>query len=441
MAPVAANSFFDVPIEHESYASIEFLHTLEIITGRPDGSFTPDLFVNRAEFAKLIIAASSETTPITPTTPCFQDVPLSAWYTPYVCEAKALGYMTGQGDGSIFSPEQTLNGAEILVIMQRVFQWEKEEIPTTSWYTDAFNKATQKSIITATFPVTGGISRGTMAEVVARSITIAYLDIPTFTDNSLFESIICSSCNGPDNALTSGEVRASYKISQNILTPLFEADDIPQNHVQQVWEVFTSLIPLYARRDVSTFSLFSDGPAGLLAQVAGSTENPDLWTVEVDIEDSFLPDGTINPELPATIIHEFAHIFSLRRTQMLTEHTRETCTTYFLEDGCTSPSSYLNSFYITFWKDSIQKHPISHTPSPSDEDVDTYYYAHEDSFITPYAATHPVEDFAESFTYFIIEEKPTNTTLIRNQKLLFFYSYPYLVELRKSIRNSEHLKL
>lgn len=438
--PALASSFFDVPPSHTAYESIEFLHTLEVITGRPDGSFTPELSINRAEFAKLIIAASSEEIPSTPSTTCFQDVALSTWYAPYVCEAKALGYMTGQGDGSIFAPEQPLNGAEILVIMQRVFQWEQDHTNTTTWYADALSNAQEKGLLPSSFAIDSSISRGVMAEIVARSITIAYLDIPVFTDTNLFDSIVCSSCNGPDSTDTSPEIQASYTIRQNTLTPIFEAPTISTEHVQKVWDVFTSLIPLYARRDVATFSLFSDGADGLLAQVAGSTEDPLLWTMEVDIKDGLLPDGSINPELPATMIHEFAHIFSLRNTQMRADQTSETCTTYFLEEGCTSPTSYLNVFYTTFWKNTIQDHPIASTPSPRDEDIDAYYYAHEDSFITPYAATHPVEDFAESFTYFVLENKPTNTTLIRNQKLLFFYSYPYLVELRKSIRNSTYLK-
>ena len=64
-----------------------------------------------------------------------------------------------------------------------------------------------------------------------------------------------------------------------------------------------------------------------------------------------------------------------------------------------------------------------------------FYQVYKKQFVTSYAATNPDEDFAESFTVFVLTEKPTKST-IADQKILFFYDYPELVEIRDFMRNN-----
>ncbi len=59
------------------------------------------------------------------------------------------------------------------------------------------------------------------------------------------------------------------------------------------------------------------------------------------------------------------------------------------------------------------------TGSP-DEITDAFYTEHEEDFVSAYAATNVVEDFAESFMLFV---------------LLLFSEYPELVEIRDRIRS------
>ena len=59
--------------------------------------------------------------------------------------------------------------------------------------------------------------------------------------------------------------------------------------------------------------------------------------------------------------------------------------------------------------------------------------------MTEYAATNPSEDFAESFMVFVLKEKPAKSTadfIHKDQKILFFYDFPELVEIRDFIRNN-----
>ena len=55
--------------------------------------------------------------------------------------------------------------------------------------------------------------------------------------------------------------------------------------------------------------------------------------------------------------------------------------------------------------------------------------------MTDYAATNPDEDFAESYMLFVLKEKPTKST-VADQKILFFYDFPELVEMRDVIRSN-----
>ena len=61
-----------------------------------------------------------------------------------------------------------------------------------------------------------------------------------------------------------------------------------------------------------------------------------------------------------------------------------------------------------------------------------FYQTHRDQFVGDYAVTHPAEDIAESFTYFVFSPKPSGNS-IRERKIRFFYEYPELIRLRGEI--------
>lgn len=70
-----------------------------------------------------------------------------------------------------------------------------------------------------------------------------------------------------------------------------------------------------------------------------------------------------------------------------------------------------------------------------DKALAKFYKENRDKFVTEYAATNLDEDMAESFTLFILEPKPSGVS-IAEEKILFFYDFPELVELRREIAQS-----
>ena len=100
-------SAFAAPAPVEDMAQV--LSALDIMTGNENGDLMLSRRVTRAEFTKLVIAASplgenvGATTSVSP----YPDVPSSHWCAPYVEAAVAAGYVNGYLDGT-FHPDEEI---------------------------------------------------------------------------------------------------------------------------------------------------------------------------------------------------------------------------------------------------------------------------------------------------------------------------------------------
>lgn len=229
---------------------------------------------------------------------------------------------------------------------------------------------------------------------------------------------------------------------------LDEQTDIARQ--QQAWEIFIQLIPPEDRQMVVRFNIFTDGFENTLAAVDQTVEDPSQWMLEFDVADLEDKDALL-----FTVIHEYAHLLTLNATQVIPDQEivddplnyelqlekAAACPNYFAGTGCSYPDSYIDDFYNRFWVDIASEwEPINVLYFDTERQNEYYnllhefYLAHPGQFVDDYAVTHPAEDIAESFAYFIFSPKPTGTS-IKEQKIAFFYEYPELVELREDILN------
>jgi len=215
----------------------------------------------------------------------------------------------------------------------------------------------------------------------------------------------------------------------------------------QVWNYFSALIPLNMRSDLSEYSIITDGQGGTLAAVSQTDTDPDLWSLQVDPADAGnYYDSTY------TLIHEFAHLLTLGADQVPPSiavfnnpdndniYFKEVaaCPNYFPGEGCARPKSYINAFYNQFWTDIYDewnKINLIENDGAYYKKLDDFYYKYQDQFVTSYAPTNPEEDIAESFAFFVFSPQPDGNS-IAEQKMLFFYQYPELVQLRTEILNN-----
>lgn len=159
------------------------------------------------------------------------------------------------------------------------------------------------------------------------------------------------------------------------------------------------------------------------AFVMPSANTPQKWDMYVNAA-SLREDG--EKEMVFTLIHEFAHILTLNNTQLYDASPAE-CKTYFTGEGCLHSNAYLNAFYQRFWKGQFDVEAA---------DPEDLYAQQPDAFVTPYAASNPGEDIAESFAAFVLRKQPAHANTLAEQKLQFFFDYPELRELRTSIRSA-----
>ena len=274
---------------------------------------------------------------------------------------------------------------------------------------------------------------------------------------ALLSSIRDTSLSSPDNSeqnkdeeiylatyLVDGD-KISHPFYDSVPSDLKDEQDDHARH-QAIWDFFTRLIPLEQREFLSSYSIVTDGVGEVLAAVGQAENNPEKWSLEVDIldsEDDFA--------LTFTLLHEFAHLLTLNADQVppsipvfnhpdddgIYQREAAACPTYFPGEGCSNTGSYINEFFDTFWLDLYGEWQT--VDSEQDENkyhnlLDDFYETYQDQFLTDYAATNPAEDLAESFAFFVLSPKP-DATSIADEKILFFHEFPELVDLRRELAN------
>lgn len=290
--------------------------------------------------------------------------------------------------------------------------------------------------------------------------------LPTFTPTVLYEaacpavvegilnsvtSRVDLSGRGPDHAIEEegGIALITYAVvNDKIGDPHIES--VPQELEDErddraaheaIWEYYASIVPPAERRLVSEFGIFTDGRGNHLAAVSLVFPDPEQWSLQVDILDAGSDD-----ELTYTLIHEQGHLLTLNAEQVpLSEQIfkfpgNETvylqevdaCPQYFTGEGCSEPDSYINQFYDRFWthlSEAWEQIDLEKDRDTRRVLLQDFYRTYKDQFLSDYAPTSPVEDIAESWAFFVLSPKPELDS-IANEKILFFYEYPELVELR-----------
>lgn len=242
--------------------------------------------------------------------------------------------------------------------------------------------------------------------------------------------------------INGGQISAP-KFTSNISADLisYQKNTIAQ---KLIWDYFAAIIPADQRKEVANFIVSTDGKGGMLASVEQNINDPQKWALNVDIVDAGRPRN-----LTFTLIHEFGHLLTLNESQVTMDskvisnsqdqqiraQAASGCPQYFTTDGCSHPDSYINQFFNTFWPKLYPE--WSKVNESRDQNgyftlIASFYQHHPTQFISPYAATSPEEDIAESWAHFILTPKPADDS-IAHQKVLFFYGFSELVQLRGQI--------
>ncbi len=252
---------------------------------------------------------------------------------------------------------------------------------------------------------------------------------------------------------TSATVLATYPVNGDQLGNPELAGNIPSDlsSLQQdttdqkkIWDYFAAIIPAADRTELAYYIVATDGKNGMLASVEQFSGGAGIWALVVDPADANQP-----RDLTFTLLHEFGHLLTLNSSQVnpnqaVLEHPDDlqiyqreaaACPRYFASGGCSRSNSYINQFFDQFWTGLFNQWSTVNAArnDPNYLSLLAHFYGqHRTQFITPYASTSPEEDMAESWAYFVLNPKPSDDS-IAHRKVLFYYSFPELVDLRSRI--------
>lgn len=184
--------------QHWAKDCIIRLRNLLIVNGYPDGTFRPNGFVSRAEYAVLMNSTFPQV-PKTKPARSFQDVPTQHWAFSAIKTATEKGFLVGYPDGT-FKPEQFIPRVQVLIALAAHLNFTVPEITTL----------TPDELLAKYFDDAGAIptyAKPKLLEAFLGAIIVNYPDVRKLRPN--------------ENA-TRGEVAAILCRALNIWLPILE---------------------------------------------------------------------------------------------------------------------------------------------------------------------------------------------------------------------------
>lgn len=180
----------------------------------------------------------------------------------------------------------------------------------------------------------------------------------------------------------------SYSVKDGEISP-----DIENAAGRRAVEYFQTIAGDNFEEYINEIQLVSDKDTDEEASVIVSDGDPYKWVLRINL--GFSDERDAKKNLIYSLVHEYAHIFSLNDTQV-DGFVEGECPNLFISEGCANPGSYIDDFENAFWADL--------DADPDSEDFGGYYENAEDDFVTEYAATNAIEDFAETFAHYVLKD-------------------------------------
>lgn len=202
---------------------------------------------------------------------------------------------------------------------------------------------------------------------------------------------------------------------------------IPEGIAADVWSAFLRIVtPGFAAEHMSAM-LIADAPDNRsAAAIERASIKPMHWSLTVNLAADLTRERYLR-----TLVHEYAHLLTLGEGEV--DPAASHCTTLRVQEGCLDTDSLLKRFDERFWEPYGGKAPDP--DSRSSAEGWNLYRGHTADFTTVYAATNIVEDVAETFTEFVIRDRPSRESGTWANKILMFWEEPEYVAIRTHIRS------
>ncbi len=238
------------------------------------------------------------------------------------------------------------------------------------------------------------------------------------------ESVRVPGCDRKTIGEESGPLAVAYGVVDGQIadTPCFGE---PSDVVVSAWNELAAVTPLELIDAVTIVAGFDDEGGETLAYAAPVANDSDEHLIAVGM-DSAVQDPQ---ELRLTMAHELAHVFGQTPGQIDVAVFDDECDTFFNGFGCFAADAYVTAWVDQFWPSSV----VDSLPDDHSVDIDggDDRCTVDPAFPGSYAASHPEEDFAESFSAYVFDvELPAAL----EERLGFFDEYPEFVSMRDAVR-------
>ncbi|MDO8468902.1 MAG: S-layer homology domain-containing protein [Candidatus Peribacter sp.] len=199
--------YTDAPQDRVTAVATSFLTQEGILQGYSDGTFRPDQPVNRAEFLKVAMRASTAEAIPPADTGCFPDIDPAAWYAPFVCAAKRDGVVSGDALDGIaesawrFHPGRTVNYAEAAKMLVLVFDVPQIHMQAATWYEPFLAAASAEGIALPGVDPAHALTRGEVAQLVASFLAYSRGELPELRSSQEGRSFSCEPYVCPDGTV------------------------------------------------------------------------------------------------------------------------------------------------------------------------------------------------------------------------------------------------
>lgn len=185
---------------------------------------------------------------------------------------------------------------------------------------------------------------------------------------------------------------------------------------KEVWEEIKKIFPSNVLKNIKYYNPFStskleEGSATYGGFISKDQNGDCVIAVNVSLG---------METIPYTFYHEYGHYLSLNDDQFIESTSMTDCALKSYYDLKLKDNAYLKNFFNKFYK---------YTYDDMIAGKDSYYFflRHQNEFVSMYASTSLLEDFAESFACFMIDYKDEKG----RGKVEFFENYPDFVQLKE----------
>ncbi len=189
-----------------------------------------------------------------------------------------------------------------------------------------------------------------------------------------------------------------------------------RNVVEDGWDALAEVAPPEQLDHIDLFAGFTSIDT-TVAFAGPIDDDNERFVMAVDLNSA----GADADELRLTMAHELAHVFTQTPDQLDLDARLATCETYYNGFGCFLEGSFMADWIEQFWsEEQLASLPIKGT---IDEEGGEERCVIDPTVLGAYSASHPEEDFAESFSAYVfgVEVPPA-----LEPKMAFFDARPEL---------------